>query len=263
MTTVNTDRFTGFASLYDQARPQAPAKVVDIVGQILGSSNFGTVVDLGSGTGLSTRIWSGAARTLLGIEPTPDMLEQARQTHPDITFQQGTSYDTALESSSVEVLACSQAFHWMEPTSTLKEVARVLQPGGVFVVYDCHWPVSWYWPAEQKYQELIQKAREMVKGIPELAKNAQQFLKEKHLENMKSCGSFEYCGTVLFDNTEACDSERFLGLALSQGLIQDVLKHSPEVLQDEIHQLKQASRASSATEMRVSYTLHYGVKARI
>lgn len=30
----------------------------------------------------------------------------------------------------------AQALHWMEPASTLAEVARILRPGGVFAAYD-------------------------------------------------------------------------------------------------------------------------------
>jgi len=35
-----------------------------------------------------------------------------------------------------------QAMHWMEPVSTLAEVARLLRPGGAFAAIDCDWPPS-------------------------------------------------------------------------------------------------------------------------
>ena len=51
-----------------------------------------------------------------------------------------------------------------------------------------------------------------------------------------------------------------IGIALSQGQVQDVLKHSPGELQSEIQILKDATAKSTAAEMRVGYTLHFGVK---
>ncbi|MBV8225541.1 MAG: hypothetical protein JO232_10170 [Verrucomicrobia bacterium] len=38
------------------------------------------------------------------------------------------------------MITASQSFHWMEPVSTLHEVARILRAGGVFAAYDCDWP---------------------------------------------------------------------------------------------------------------------------
>lgn len=140
----NIDRFTGFADGYDRNRPQAPQFVTRILRDYLGHRPA-RVADVGCGTGLSTFIWKDAADQIIGVEPSPDMLTLAKHKlalytdAPHISFEQGYSNTLPLPSSSVDIITCSQSFHWMEPTSTLKEAGRVLREGGIFAAYDCEW----------------------------------------------------------------------------------------------------------------------------
>lgn len=91
------------------------------------------VADIGCGTGLSTFLWNDAADRVIGIEPNPDMLGKAidklsRLEEPlSITFVQGYSNQLPLASDSVDIVTCSQSFHWMDPESTLQEISRVLK----------------------------------------------------------------------------------------------------------------------------------------
>ena len=261
MPNIDKKRFAGFADLYSLVRPQPPQKVVEIALGIQDKLRFERVVDLGSGTGLSTIIWKAVSNSVVGIEPTEDMRNQARLDFPDLDFLDGTSYQTSLESSSADVVQCSQAFHWMEPKTTLKEVDRILKKDGIFIILDCQWPVCWNWVAENAYNALVQKAKKVVRKFPELSESSTQYPKEKHLENIKSSGFFAYCGSVLFDNVEACDARRFEGIALSQGLVQSIVKKDISKIENEIQELKVACSHSHAKSMRVSYVLHYGVKS--
>lgn len=92
---INANRFLGFADTYDNARPKCPEKVKEILLKYLGK-NPSVVVDLECGTGLSTTIWDELSNKVIGIEPSKDMIKY------------------------------SQSFHWMNPETTLNEVARIL-----------------------------------------------------------------------------------------------------------------------------------------
>jgi len=218
------------------------------------------VVDLGSGTGLSTSIWQKKTKSLIGIEPTEDMRKQAQISYPTIHFRDGSSYATELPAESTDIVSCSQSFHWMEPESTLTEVNRILKPGGLFIVYDCLWPVTWDWRSEQQYKLLIQKAKHLVAQNSELVEFSQQYPKDRHLYNMEVSGHFDYCNSVYFDHEEDCDAERFVGIALSQGLVQNILKRDSDLLSQEIIKMNQVADEAKSQKMRVSYLLHYGVK---
>src|SRR5689334_12572659 len=94
----NIDRFTGFADLYDRHRATPPAALASLITQLSGIDRPRLVVDLGSGTGLSTRYWADKAERVVGIEPTPDMRRQAKAATKasNIAYREGFSHHTGL-----------------------------------------------------------------------------------------------------------------------------------------------------------------------
>lgn len=140
--TGNIERFSGFADLYDKYRPEPPAILGSILMRLAQTPFPQLVVDLGCGTGLSTRYWADKAQQVIGIEPTADMRHQAKaQTvAQNISYREGFSHQTGLPDDCVEIVTCSQALHWMEPQATFQEAARILRSGGVFAACDYDWP---------------------------------------------------------------------------------------------------------------------------
>ena len=67
---------SGFAAHYDAYRPIPPAALLDLLCQFIQTPAPRLVVDLGSGTGLSTVVWAERAQRVIGIEP----LEAMRRT---------------------------------------------------------------------------------------------------------------------------------------------------------------------------------------
>ncbi len=72
---LNSDRFLGFADIYDNARPKSPEKVKEILLRYLVGKSPSVVVDLGCGTGLSTIIWSDISNKVIDVEPSNDMIK--------------------------------------------------------------------------------------------------------------------------------------------------------------------------------------------
>ena len=127
----------GFADAYDGARPSPPAVVLDVLERCAGGRPR-LVVDLGSGTGLSSRAWVDRAERVIGVEANPAMLAIAREAAPaaNVSFVEGYADATGLDAGAADIVTCAQSFHWMDPRSVLPEVARLLRPGGVFAAYD-------------------------------------------------------------------------------------------------------------------------------
>jgi len=64
---ANIARFTGFADVYDAYRPRPPAVLADVLCALAGVVRPALVVDLGCGTGSSTRYWAERAGQVVGV----------------------------------------------------------------------------------------------------------------------------------------------------------------------------------------------------
>lgn len=261
-------RFSGFADIYDKHRPETPFTVVDILLGYL-QREPSLVVDLGCGTGLSTFIWKDYSKNVIGIEPNLDMLNMAKNKLQlssginNISFQQGISNNLILESNSVDIVTCSQSFHWMEPISTLKEVSRVLVDGGIFAAYDNDWPPSVDWLIEDEYIKLLKKVYEVIDATSEEHEKATHWNKSEHLKRIKDSNRFRFSKEIVFHNVEKSDAERYIGLALSQGALQTVLKQGISEIDNDIENFKSIVRQRFNNEERdlvFSYRMRMGIK---
>jgi len=75
-----------FVECYDRLRPKPSAELISLLGQLAPAQPPGLVVDLGSGTGISTFPWSAHAERVIGIEQNPEMLAAARRA-PNVEYR--------------------------------------------------------------------------------------------------------------------------------------------------------------------------------
>ncbi len=220
------ERFSGFADVYDRYRPAPPAALAALLSRYAHVARPQLVVDLGSGTGLSTRYWADKAERVIGIDPTADMRHQAeaQSTAPNIAYHQGFSHTTGLPDHCADIVTCAQALHWMEPQATFLEAARILRPGGVFAACDYDWPpATGQWEADAAYgtcAECIQACGQR----SERATPIRRWHKQEHLAHMQASGCFRYTCEILLHHVEPGNAERLVGLVLSQGSVMTLLK---------------------------------------
>lgn len=264
----NVERFTGFAEGYDRSRPQAPSVVPELILRYLGRRPA-LVADVGCGTGLSTMLWRSWADRIIGIEPNADMIAVAREKLADshdtdrISFVHGFSNALPFAAESVDVITCSQSFHWMDPDSTLKEFGRVLVQGGVFAAYDCDWPPSLEWETEDAYNRILAKADDITQRLAPEQQQARKWDKSSHLDRMEASGVFRFTKEIVFHHHEPFDADRYVRLALSQGGVQTVFKlGSSELDEDLVHFSALAGKAfaGKTLELMFSYRMRLGIK---
>lgn len=247
---ANARRFSGFADLYDAVRPTPPHVLADVIRKYTGAAAR-TTVDLGSGTGLSTRWAATWSSSVIGVEPSDDMRDHAGSlSGDDIRYVAGWSNDTRLADASADVVLAVQALHWMDPVSTFAEVARILRPGGVFAAIDCDWPPSvgsaraeqswhaaratvavherqlagWSGPTEAhaassspQSDELRPRAVDDPGAAVTIAEGVRYWAKGEHLRRMVASQRFAHCVEVAAVAEETGDAERFVQLFKSQG----------------------------------------------
>ena len=224
---------TGFAATYHAYRPRPPLAIVDLLMQVAQTQRPELVVDLGSGTGLSTAVWGAHAARVVGIEPLDEMraVAVAKNTAPNVQFQAGVAQATGLPDSAADIVTCAQSLHDMEPHSTLAEIARLLRPGGVFAAYDYDWPPVVHCEAEEAFFAFVDRVGELRRrhGI---RSEMRQWDKTGHRDRMRDCGHFRYVRETCLHHTEMCSAERWVGFALTLGHVPPVLElglHDDEV----------------------------------
>lgn len=223
----NIERFTGFADVYDAYRPQPPAALAPLLLRLAGgSAETSRVVDLGAGTGLSTRYWAGKVREVIGVEPTDSMRTHAAALGgAGVRYVKGFSHSTGLGDASADIVTCSQSLHWMEPEGTFSEAARVLRTGGVFAAFDYDWPpVTGVWQVDAAYSAAERRCREL-EWQGGVSASLRQWDKPGHLGRMAASGAFRWTREVLLHHQETGDAQRLVGLFMSQGYVQQLKKH--------------------------------------
>lgn len=259
---INSNRFLGFAKLYEDVRPIMPAKVCDIAIKYLERKPC-QIVDLGCGTGLSTLTMISKCDNVIGIDPNEEALEIAKSKTNKISFIKAYSDATTLSDNSSDIVICSQSFHWMNPTCTLSEVNRILKSGGVFATADCDWPPMCCLEAELAYSQLLNKVIFIESENQEIFKTFNRWNKDKHLQNIKQSGYFRYCREIVFMNKERCNADRFIGIALSQGGLQTILKIRSDLIEKDIELFEKKIRSiygNSEFDVSFCYRMRIGVK---
>jgi ubiquinone/menaquinone biosynthesis C-methylase UbiE len=102
-----------------------------------------SVLDVGCGTGRllrrAYRYWPDAH--LIGVDPAPGMIEKAKLLTPFATFYTSMAEALPLEDASVDLALSTTSFHhWQDQAAGIREIARVLRPGGYFILVDFSFP---------------------------------------------------------------------------------------------------------------------------
>jgi Methyltransferase domain len=121
------------------------------------------VVDLGSGTGLSARVWGDRAEAVVGIEPNEAMrgfAEQATQM-PNVRYLGTSAYETGLPDASADVLTAAQSLQWIKPERLFPELERILRTGGVFCAYNYSVLQTPLWEPETVFVAVLARKRKL------------------------------------------------------------------------------------------------------
>lgn len=119
-------------SLYRNMRSFAPLIKSDLV-EFLAPQSHERIFDFGCGTGRLTAQIAKHGSRVVGLDPSPDMIEVARQKHPTLNFFQADIF-TYTPTDQFDAVFSSDVLHWIpDPRPTLRELYRMLLPEGRMV----------------------------------------------------------------------------------------------------------------------------------
>ncbi|MDY0746783.1 class I SAM-dependent methyltransferase [Paucibacter sp. R3-3] len=118
------------AKSYARGRPEYPAELAGWLADELGVLPGSHVVDLGAGTGKFTKRLLANGATVTAVEPVDAMRAELAAGLPGVAALVGAAASMPLQTAIADVVVCAQAFHWFAGEVELKEIHRVLRPGG-------------------------------------------------------------------------------------------------------------------------------------
>ena len=216
-------RRDGFADHYNAFRPSPPQVLLDALTRYAGGPPLRLVVDLGSGTGLSTRAWAARAGEVVGVEANESMRRVAeRETEEEnVRYVGAFASETGLSGGEADLVTCSQSFHWMEPDPTLAEAARLLRPGGVFAAYDYDTPPLVHPEVDTAFADHLARRRRL-RDAHRVEAGWTRTPKAGHLERIRESGHFRYTREAVFHDESELDADALIGFAHSLGLVPEL-----------------------------------------
>jgi len=146
------ERFDRWAATYDRSAIQRryfgpiQSALLDFIDGATRIEPAPRVFDIGCGTGRLLRAaaarWPGAR--LFGIDPAARMISEAARLNPGAGFQVARAEELPFPDRSMDVVLSSLSFHhWVDQSQALREIHRVLRPGGLLALADhAFWPAS-------------------------------------------------------------------------------------------------------------------------
>ena len=132
--------------IYDVSRGANVETVRKLV-RLLNAGSDSVSLDLGCGTGNYTAALQKAAKTLIGIDVSKGMIEQAQIKFPQIHFICGDVTNLPFDSETFDGTFAIQLLHHLKKKEIfLKEAHRVLRKGGCLAIQSCsHRQIRAFW----------------------------------------------------------------------------------------------------------------------
>jgi SAM-dependent methyltransferase len=249
----------GFAERYDSVRPRPPLVLRDLLPSLAGVERLKLVVDLGSGTGLSTRFWADRADKVVGVEPQAPMREWAASVTEaaNVRYLDASSYETGLPGGCADVVTAAQSLQWMDPGPTFAEIGRILRSGGVFCAYEYVALQTQLWEPEIAWEAVIARKKQL---RTERGLDRQKQIWPVSRSRLEESGVFRSVRELLLHSVEEGDGDRLVHLALSEGSIQTLLEDGVSEEEAGIDRLREVARGMRSVPWWISYRAWVGRK---
>jgi len=201
-------RFSHRAEHYAKYRPGYPAEIVPFLSREIGLAAETVIADIGSGTGLLSRLWLANGNNVYGVEPNLEMRAKAESQlgeYAKFRSVAGCAENTMLPPGSIGMVSAGQAFHWFDPVKARTAFERILKAGS-FVIMAWNTRKEEASPFAKAYQEILREH-----GTNRVSGHHRSQREERLAEFFGPEGY----RLATFDNAQVLDFEATRGILLS------------------------------------------------
>ena len=130
------------ALLYAKFRPTYPSRAKELIAEFVNRNggSFQKMVDVACGSGQSTFYMANLFSKVIGVDISQAQVNQAQAKskqfkYDNVEFSVGSAEDLPFEDSSVDVVTCAAALHWLDEKKFYSEADRILKSKGVMAAY--------------------------------------------------------------------------------------------------------------------------------
>ncbi|WP_030437883.1 class I SAM-dependent methyltransferase [Actinoplanes subtropicus] len=239
------------AARYDRARPTYPQELIDRMVGLAPGTKF---VDVGCGTGISSRLFQAAGGTVLGVEPDPRMADFARGRGLDVEVARFEDWDPA--GRTFDAVVSGTAWHWVDPLAGARKAADVLRPGGVLALFDNEpeLPGAVLTALDEAYRYAVPDAPaepgpEPGESVEDYARNIYANQYTKAADGIGRTNAFGVPEGMRYEWDRTCTRDEWLDHLLTQGGFHAL---APDALAR-----FQAHLGAAIDEMGGAFTMHY------
>jgi SAM-dependent methyltransferase len=238
----------GFASaeLSERGRPDYPAAAVERIVSRLDLRAGRTVLDLAAGTGKLTRLLVPSKANVIAVEPVREMRAELERRVPGVVALAGTAERIPLTDRYVDAVTVGQAFHWFKQDEALREIHRVLQPGGGLALI---------WNARDE-RDPVQAALSEV--IDPLEGETPRRRNRDWRSLLPESGLYERCERALFEHVQVVDEQGLVDRVVSMSFI----AAGPQAVRDEVEARVRAIARDAEQPIKLPYMteVYFGYK---
>jgi SAM-dependent methyltransferase len=182
------------------------------------------VLDLGTGTGIVARNLARRGCEVVGLDPSERLIEEAKRLDAEagvrVDYVVATAERTMLDEKSFDVVTVGDSWAWFDRPKAMREVKRVLRPGGRLVLACFDW-VPLPGNAVDATEQLIEKYN------PEWTQGGGTGMYPSYVTDLRIAG-FREIETFSFDVVMRYSHEVWRGRVRASGGVQASL--SPDMV---------------------------------
>lgn len=248
---MNTiERFTDRAELYSKYRPSYPKEIIGFLRQKIGLNQEHVLAEIGSGTGIFSRLLLENGNLVYCVEPNAAMrriAEQNLRVFPNFRSVNATAEQTGLANRSIDMIFAAQSFHWFDKEKTRIEFSRILKEQGFVVII---------------FNLRLREANDFLRAYEEVLQRNSRDYEQVHQEmydtqKVKDFLSRDF-GFETFENHQELDLEGLIGRTLSVSCVNSDTQESRQRVENELKRLFDEFQENGKIKILYETKVFYG-----